>query len=75
MFVLILSLVSSSISHGSVDDSLLSSDLSIELNQHEEPLPILSLPEDEDIEDEEEEEEELPSFLMQMDKSERNCSE
>ncbi|XP_040900604.1 PWWP domain-containing DNA repair factor 3A [Toxotes jaculatrix] len=48
------------------DESLLSSDLSIELSHHEEQLPSLSFQEDE--ESEEEEEEELPSFSMQMDK-------
>lgn len=53
------------------DDSVLSSDLSIELSQHEEPLPILSFQEDEESPDEEE----LPSFLMQTDKSETYCSD
>ncbi|XP_015250603.1 PREDICTED: PWWP domain-containing protein MUM1-like isoform X1 [Cyprinodon variegatus] len=44
------------------DESLLSSDLSIELSHYEEQLPSLSMQEDES---EDEEEEELPSFLMQ----------
>ncbi|CAJ1048920.1 PWWP domain-containing DNA repair factor 3B-like isoform X1 [Xyrichtys novacula] len=48
------------------DESLLSSDLSIELSHHEEQLLSLSI--QEDIESEDEEEEELPSFLMQEDK-------
>ncbi|MEQ2175114.1 hypothetical protein GOODEAATRI_014886 [Goodea atripinnis] len=43
-------------------DSLLSSDLSIELSTYEEQLPSLSMKEDESEDDEEEE---LPSFLMQ----------
>ncbi|KAK2854213.1 hypothetical protein Q5P01_006874 [Channa striata] len=47
------------------DDSLLSSDLSIELSQYEDPLPMLSFEEDDKSEDEEEE---LPSFMVQMDK-------
>lgn len=48
------------------DDSLLSSDLSIELSQYEEQLPSLAMQEDESKDEEEEEEEEdLPSFLMQ----------
>lgn len=51
------------------DDSLLSSDLSIELSHYEEQLPRLSFQEDKS--DDEEEEEELPSFLMQKDKSEK----
>lgn len=55
------------------DDSLLSSDLSIELSHHEEPLPILSFQEDEESADEEDEE--LPSFLMQTDKSRTYCSD
>uniref|UniRef100_A0A8D3DIQ5 PWWP domain-containing protein MUM1L1-like n=1 Tax=Scophthalmus maximus TaxID=52904 RepID=A0A8D3DIQ5_SCOMX len=46
------------------DESLLSSDLSIELSHHEEQLPSLSFQEDEDSV--EEEDEELPSFLMQV---------
>ncbi|XP_034536020.1 PWWP domain-containing DNA repair factor 3B-like isoform X1 [Notolabrus celidotus] len=49
------------------DESLLSSDLSIELSHHEEQLLSLSVQEDGES-DEEEEEEELPSFLMQGDK-------
>lgn len=48
------------------DDSLLSSDLSIELSHYEDQLPSLSFQEDE--ESDEEEEEELPSFLMQTDR-------
>lgn len=48
------------------DDSLLSSDLSIELSHYEEQLPSLSFQEDE--ESDEEEEDELPSYLMQADK-------
>ncbi|XP_043951947.1 PWWP domain-containing DNA repair factor 3A isoform X1 [Gambusia affinis] len=44
------------------DDSLLSSDLSIELNHEEEQLPSLPLQENES---EDEEEDDLPSFLMQ----------
>ncbi len=47
------------------DESLLSSDLSIELSHHEEQLMPSSFQEDES----DEEEEELPSFLMQVDKS------
>lgn len=48
------------------DESLLSSDLSIELSHHEEQLPSLSVQENEGSE--EDEDEELPSFLMQVDK-------
>lgn len=48
------------------DESLLSSDLSIELSHHEEQLLSLSVQEDE--ESDEEEDEELPSFLMKVDK-------
>lgn len=48
------------------DDSLLSSDLSIELNHDEEQLPSLPLQENES---EDEEEEDLPSFLMQKNNS------
>lgn len=55
--------------HPLSDESLLSSDLSIELSHHEEQLPSLSFQEDEDSV--EEEDEELPSFLMQVYKSER----
>lgn len=47
------------------EESLLSSDLSIELSCHEEQHPSLSFQEDEESD---EEEEELPSFLMQVDK-------
>lgn len=45
------------------DESLPSSDLSIELSLHEEPQPRDSFPEDDDSQ-EEEEEEDFPSFLM-----------
>lgn len=48
------------------DESLLSSDLSIELSHQEELLPSWS-PQTEE-ENDEEEDEELPSFLMQVDK-------
>lgn len=47
-------------------DTLPSSDLSIELSIHEEPPPLLSF---EENEDQEEEDEELPSFLMVDSKS------
>uniref|UniRef100_A0A1A7Y8B6 Melanoma associated antigen (Mutated) 1 n=2 Tax=Iconisemion striatum TaxID=60296 RepID=A0A1A7Y8B6_9TELE len=47
------------------DESLFSSDLSIELSHYQEQLPTLSFQEDETSDDEEEE---LPSFLMQKDK-------
>lgn len=51
------------------DESLLSSDLSIELSPHEEQLPSFSCQEgDDDDVDDGEEEEELPSFLMEVDK-------
>lgn len=50
------------------DESLLSSDLSIELSHHEEQLPSLYLQGDEESE-EEEEDEDLPSFTMTVDKS------
>ncbi|XP_019747422.1 PWWP domain-containing protein MUM1 isoform X2 [Hippocampus comes] len=43
------------------DESLLLSDLSTELSDHTEQMPLLSFPEDEESVDEEE----LPSFLMQ----------
>ncbi|XP_035992419.1 PWWP domain-containing DNA repair factor 3A [Fundulus heteroclitus] len=46
------------------DESLLSSDLSIELSHFEEQLPSLAMLEDESEDEEEEEEEELPSYLM-----------
>ncbi|KAM7014949.1 PWWP domain-containing DNA repair factor 3A-like, partial [Tautogolabrus adspersus] len=48
------------------DESILSSDLSIELSHHEHQLLPLSVQEDQESEEEEEEEEEeeLPSFLM-----------
>ncbi|KAK9542588.1 hypothetical protein VZT92_000435 [Zoarces viviparus] len=52
------------------DNSLLSSDLSIELSHHEEQLPSL-----EDEGSEEEEEDELPSFLMQVDKKPPSITE
>ncbi|XP_039992447.1 PWWP domain-containing DNA repair factor 3B [Xiphias gladius] len=54
------------------DESLLSSDLSIELSHHEEQLPSLFFQEDEGSD---EEEEELPSFLMQMDKKPPSITE
>lgn len=53
------------------DESLLSSDLSIELSHYEEQMPSLSFQEDE----ESEEEEELPSFLMQVDKKPPSITE
>lgn len=62
---LILSLLNSTI-----DDSMMSSDLSIELSQHEEQLSTLSYQKD-DVSDEEDEEE-LPSFLMRTDESKRD---
>ncbi|KAM9409958.1 PWWP domain-containing DNA repair factor 3A-like [Pholidichthys leucotaenia] len=55
----------------SADDSVVSSDLSIELNAYEEQLP-LSLQENEESE---EEEEELPSFLMQTEKKPQSITE
>uniref|UniRef100_A0A3Q1JE50 PWWP domain-containing protein n=2 Tax=Anabas testudineus TaxID=64144 RepID=A0A3Q1JE50_ANATE len=55
------------------DDSLLSSDLSIELSHHEELLPILSFQEDEESADEDDDE--LPSFQMQMDKKPPSITE
>lgn len=57
----------------SQDDSLMSSDLSIELSHHEEQLPTLS-PQEDKISDEEEEEE-LPSFLMQTGKKPPSITE
>ncbi|XP_038556923.1 PWWP domain-containing DNA repair factor 3B isoform X1 [Micropterus salmoides] len=57
-----------------LDESLLSSDLSIELSHHEEQLPSLSFQEDEGS-DNEEEEEDLPSFLMQADKKPPSITE
>lgn len=54
------------------DETLLSSDLSIELSCHEEELPSLSFQEDEESDDEEEE---LPSFLMQVDKKPLSITE
>lgn len=48
-------------SFGEQDDSLTSSDLSIELSLHEEPQPHNSFQEDEESQ---EDEEDLPSFLM-----------
>lgn len=56
------------------DESLLSSDLSIELSHYEEMLPSLCLQEDEGS-DHDEEEEELPSFLMQSDKKPPSITE
>ncbi|XP_026148866.1 PWWP domain-containing DNA repair factor 3B isoform X2 [Mastacembelus armatus] len=53
------------------DESLLSSDLSIELSHNEELLPYLSFQENEDSG----EEEDLPSFLMQVDKKPPSISE
>ncbi|XP_076012313.1 PWWP domain-containing DNA repair factor 3B isoform X2 [Genypterus blacodes] len=55
---------------GSQDESLLSSDLSIELSHHEELLHSLSFQEEEDEEDEE-----LPSFLMNADKKPSSVTE
>ncbi|XP_032372636.1 PWWP domain-containing DNA repair factor 3B isoform X2 [Etheostoma spectabile] len=55
------------------DQSLMSSDLSIELSHHEEQLPSLSFQEDERSADEDEEE--LPSFLMQVDKKPPSITE
>uniref|UniRef100_UPI003AAA6235 PWWP domain-containing DNA repair factor 3B-like isoform X1 n=2 Tax=Centroberyx gerrardi TaxID=166262 RepID=UPI003AAA6235 len=52
------------------DETSLSSDLSIELSQHEDQLASFSIQEDE-----EEEEEELPSFLMQVDKKPPSITE
>lgn len=51
------------------DESLQSSDLSIELSLHEEPQPCISFQEEQEEESEEEEEEDLPSFLMVNTKS------
>lgn len=56
--------------NSTIDDSMMSSDLSIELSHHEEQLSTLSYQKD-DISDEEDEEE-LPSFLMRTDESERD---
>lgn len=48
------------------DDSVLSSDLSIELSHHEDQIPYLSFLEDQENDyEEEEDDDELPSFLMQ----------
>lgn len=52
------------------DESLLSSDLSIELSHHEEQRLSSSVQEDEESSDDGE----LPSFLMRADNSERDCS-
>lgn len=49
----------------------MSSELSIELSHFEEQLPSLSFQEDEESD---EQEEELPSFLMQVNKSKRDWS-
>lgn len=49
----------------------MSSELSIELSHFEEQLPSLSFQEDEESD---EQEEELPSFLMQVNKSKRAWS-
>ncbi|XP_049460338.1 PWWP domain-containing DNA repair factor 3B isoform X3 [Epinephelus fuscoguttatus] len=57
------------------DESLLSSDLSIELSCPEEQLPSLDFPEDEGSDEEEDEDEELPSFLMQSDKKPPSITE
>ncbi|XP_010755048.2 PWWP domain-containing protein MUM1L1 isoform X1 [Larimichthys crocea] len=54
------------------DESLLSSDLSIELSHHEEQLQSLSYQEDEKSD---EEEEELQSYLMQVDKKPHSITE
>ncbi|XP_076579236.1 PWWP domain-containing DNA repair factor 3B [Chaetodon auriga] len=54
------------------EESLLSSDLSIELSCHEEQRLSLSFQEDEESDDEEEE---LPSFLMQVDKKPLSITE
>lgn len=56
------------------DESLLSSDLSIELTHHEEQVLSLSFQEDQES-DEDDDEEELPSFLMQMDKKPPSITE
>lgn len=53
------------------DASSMSSELSIELSHFEEQLPSLSFQEDEESD---EQEEELPSFLMQVNKSKRDWS-
>ncbi|XP_034732885.1 PWWP domain-containing DNA repair factor 3B-like isoform X2 [Etheostoma cragini] len=55
------------------DQSLMSSDLSIELSHHEEQFLSLSFQEDERSADEDEEE--LPSFLMQVDKKPPSITE
>lgn len=57
----------------SQDDSMMSSDLSIELSHHEEQLSTLSYQKD-DISDEEDEEE-LPSFLMRTDEKPPSITE
>lgn len=61
--------------HSTIDDSVLSSDLSIELSHHEDQIPYLSFEKDQENDYEEdnyeEEDDELPSFLMQADNSER----
>ncbi|KAI9542629.1 hypothetical protein NQZ68_017640 [Dissostichus eleginoides] len=50
------------------EDSVLSSDLSIELSHHEEQVPSLFC-QDDNPSEEDEEDEELPSFLMQQEKN------
>ncbi|KAF7665775.1 hypothetical protein LDENG_00132000 [Lucifuga dentata] len=54
------------------DEPLLSSDLSVELTDHEEQLPSFSFQEDEE---EDEDDEELPSFLMKADKKPPSITE
>ncbi|XP_069030290.1 PWWP domain-containing DNA repair factor 3A-like isoform X1 [Embiotoca jacksoni] len=54
------------------EESLRSSDLSIELSHYEEELPSFSLQEDEESD---EDEEELPSFSMQVDKKPSSITE
>ncbi|XP_030016733.1 PWWP domain-containing DNA repair factor 3A-like [Sphaeramia orbicularis] len=50
------------------DDSVLSSDLSIELSHHEDQIPYLSFQEDQENDyEEEDDDDELPSFLTQAD--------
>lgn len=56
-------------------DQTMSSDLSIELSLQEEPYPLnhsVFMQEEEEEEDQDDDEEELPSFLQQDNKSERN---
>ncbi|KAM4602730.1 PWWP domain-containing DNA repair factor 3A isoform 2-T2 [Polymixia lowei] len=54
------------------EETSLSSDLSIELNQHEDELASFSIQEEEE---EEEDDDELPSFLMQPDKKPTSITE